>query len=284
MSEFYNRVYEILLDDESFIKGDESERQFRITFEVMIDYGGFVSYCDLAIFNLSDDTAGRLFKKDTKITLRCGYDQTIDSIFSGGIKNVFKERNGPDVSHHIIARGDNQPDITINRTLGVNTKIVNVIRECADAMGYPLIIVESDFDDVAPYARGYSLFGDPRVYLDKLAKVHSFSYAVDKGRLVVTRDSGFQPGTPHLVSQFTGMEGIPEITEVGCDVDIRLNPVVRIGGRIDIQSELVTFNFNNVYYQNLPEQAGSGVYRVFKIRHSGDSHGDNWRTRITGNR
>ncbi len=284
MSEFYNRVFEILIDDELFIQEQPVERQFQVSFEITVDYGGFISYCDIAIANLSDDTATALFKKGSKIALRAGFDETIDFIFVGKIRNSFKERNVGTVLHRIIARGNDQPDKTINTTLGVNTKLVAIIKACADSMGFPLVITEKDFDDIPPYSRGYILHGDPRVYLDRLAKTHGFSYVVDKNRLIVTKNDSFQPGAPFEVSQFTGMIGIPEITEVGCDVSLSLNPSIRIGSRIDIQSELVTFNFNNIYFNELPEQAGSGIYRVFKIRHTGDNHSDNWRTRITGNR
>lgn len=284
MSKYYNRVYEILVDDEVFIKEESIERQFHISFNITIDYGGYISYCDLAISNLTDTTAAKIFKKGAKIGFRVGYDETIDFVFIGKIRNVFKERNVGTTVHRIIARGNDKSDKTINTTFGVNTDIIEIIKACATSMGFPLVITKTDFDDIAPYSRGYVLHGDPRVYLDKLAKTHKFSYVVDKNRLIVTRNNSFQPGVPFEVSQFTGMVGIPEITEVGCDVSLTINPAIRIGSRIDIQSNLVTFNFNNIYFQDLPPQAGSGIYRVFKIRHTGDSHSDSWLTRITGNR
>ena len=77
------------------------------------------------------------------------------------------------------------------------------------------------------------------------------------------------------------MEGIPEITEQGCDVSLRLSPKVKIGGRIDIQSELRTFNFSNLYFQDIPENAGKGIYRVFRLTHVGNTKGDDWTTKVT---
>ena len=48
-SEFFNREYEIFVNDEPFI----TDKNFRVIFRVTHDYGGFVSYCDLSIYGLS---------------------------------------------------------------------------------------------------------------------------------------------------------------------------------------------------------------------------------------
>jgi hypothetical protein len=250
----------------------------------MLDFGGFISYADIGIYNLRNESVSKLLKRDAVITIRAGYQETIDTIFQGKINNTFKERSGPDTIARIIARGGSQPKGSINKTLGKNAKLTDIIAACANSLGYPLVINSDDFASVPPYPRGYVLNGDPRVYLDSLAQAHGFSYIVDNERLIVTGNESFRDGEPFIVSQFSGMEGIPEITEVGCDVSVRLSPKVRIGGRIDVKSELATFNFSNLYFQNIPENAGAGIYRVFKVEHVGDSWGDKWTTQITGYR
>lgn len=278
------RLFEILINDRTFI-APTSGRQFRIQFDVVIDFGGFNTYMDLRIYNLTESTAARAFERETTIGLRAGYDTAIDYLFSGKIRNVFKERNGPDTITRIIARGGTSfAKPTINETYDKNANVTQLIRACADALGYPLVIDQNQFTDIDPYIRGSVLVGDPTKKLDELAQTHNFSYVLENNRIVVVRNGSFRQGQPTLISESTGMEGIPEITEVGCDVSVRLNPRLKIGGRIDIQSDLRTFNFSNIYYQDIPASAGSGVYNIFKLEHSGDSWGDDWTTRITGNR
>jgi len=283
MTSYTNRRWEVIIDDQQFI-APTAGRQFKITFEILQDFGGFVSYCDLAIYNLSADTANNAFKKGDKIAFRAGYQDTIDSIFIGTIKNILRERRGPNTITRLICRGGRQADESkqINETLGVNTRITDIIKACGKALDYPIVIEDSQFADIDPYPRGYVLNGDPRVYMDNLAKTHDFSYIVENERMIVVRNNAFRQGDVHVVSQFTGMESIPEITEVGADVIIRLNPRIRIGGRYRIESELATFNFSNLFFQNVPESAGKGEYRIFKLAHSGDSFGDTWSTKITG--
>lgn len=276
------RLFEVLLDNESFIAENET-RQFRIVFTITIDFGGYNSYCDLAIYNLSESTEAKLIKQGTPIGLRAGYSDAIDYIFLGKIQNAFKERNGPDRLLRIIARGgtqDTKP--TINKTFGKNAKIVEMIEACCTSAGYPPVIDSDQFSSIEPYARGKVLSGDPLRQLDALAQTHDFSYVLENDRIVIVKGEEPRQGEPHIVSLETGMEGIPEITETGCDVKVRLNPKIKIGGKIDIQSELKTFNFSNLYYQDVPPNAGSGEYKIFKLEHTGDSYGDDWNTRITG--
>lgn len=276
------RLFEVLINDQTFI-APTTGRQFRVVFTISIDFGGYNTYADIAFYNLSESTAAKVFKRETTIGLRAGYDNNIDFIFSGAIRNVFKERNGPDVITRVIARGGNlftKP--TINQTFGPNVPVLDLIKACCTATGYPIVITDEDFADIPPYARGYVLSGDPARELDVLAQAHNFGYVVENNRIIVVRGGKFRKGNPFVVNERNGMVGIPEITEAGCDVDVRLNPKIKIGGRIDIQSVFRTFNFSNLYYQDIPPSAGSGIYNVFRLEHIGDSYGEDWTTRITG--
>lgn len=282
MRRFYSRVWELAIDDKTFIASTEG-RQFRMVFNILIDFGGSISYADIGIYNLSSDTASKAFKTGSNVSIKAGYPDTIDFIFKGRITNILYERQGPDTITRLIARGGSQPDTqSVNKTLGENVKLIDIIKELATAMGYPIVINENDFVNVPPYIRGKVLYGDPRQYLDELANTHKFSYLIENDRLIVVADNSFRDGNPFIISESTGMEGIPEITETGSDVSLRLTPKVKIGGRIDIQSEFKTFNFSNAYFQNIPPAAGTGIYRVYRIVHTGDTYGDTWTTKVTG--
>lgn len=285
MSDYNNRRWSINLNGEPFIVATGG-RQFKCVFEILYDFGGFTSYADVAIYNLSADTANKALKAGTPISFRAGYEESIDNIFAGTIKNVLRERRGPDTITRLICRGGKltEDQAQINQTLGKNARVTDIIKACIKAMGYPAVIDDDQFSDVDPYASGYTLAGDPRVYLDNLASAHGFSYVIENERVIVVRNGSFRQGDVHVISQFTGMEGIPEITELGVDVTVRLNPKIRIGGRARIESTLATFNFSNLYFVDIPESAGQGTYRIFRISHTGDTWGDAWSTKITGYR
>lgn len=281
MSRFYGRRWELFVDNTLLMQGG-SDRQFKIEFEVLVDFGGYQSYADINIYNLTDDTAQQIFRRGKSLGLRAGYIDAIDFIFRGTIRNVLKERRGPDRVTRIIAYGGSLPDRTINQTLGRNTRITSIIQACAESMGFPLLINNNDFTDIPAYARGYVMNGDPVKILESLAATHGFSWVVENNRLVVVGAGSNRTGAPYIISQANGMEGIPLITEVGVDANVRMTPKIRIGGQVDVRSELATFNFSNLYFQNVPENAGSGIYNVQKLRYTGDTHGDAWTVTVTG--
>lgn len=276
-----SRLFEVLIDNVTLIE-PTTGRQFRIVFEIVIDFGGAASYADISIYNITNDTAQKIFKKGSLIGLRAGYVDNIDFIFKGEIVNIFRERDGASIITRIVARSRIDNTTNINQTLGKNAKLTAIIKACAGVMGYPLVIKESDFANIQNYPRGYTLNGDPRVYLDELSKTFKFSYVIENERLIVTLDDKVRDGDVFQVSRYTGMEGIPIVTEIGVDVDVRLNPKINIGGRFKVESEFASFNFSNIYFQDVPSQAGKGVYKVQRITHSGDSWGDTWTSAITG--
>lgn len=281
MPNFINRRYEISIDDQVFITGGEG-RQFRVTFEILHDFGGFNSFCDIAINNLTYSTAAKAFKKGSKISIRAGYEDFEDIIFTGFVKNILRESANPGIITRIVCKSGTVEPKSINKTMGVGVGVVTAFKEIAAAMGYPLIINSSDFADTPKFKTGKSLNGDPRAILDEMANSYGFNYIVENGKLIIVKNGKTRNTTPHIVSQFTGMEGIPEITEIGVDVVVRLEPKLKIGGVITIESKFKTFNFSNIYYQDVKESDGTGNYKIMKIAHSGDSHGDTWSTRITG--
>lgn len=279
MSEIFGRRWSLSVGGVTLIEQTE-DRQFRVTFNILIDFGGSNNYADIRIYNLSESTANKAFKKGARIVFEAGYVDTVDTVFIGNVKNILRERQGADTITRLICRSEQYSGF-INQSFGAGVDVVTLIKACADALDYPYVITDSQFNDVPSYTGGYSLQGDARVLLDKLAVTHGFNHTVENGRRIILRNGYERNTSPLVVSQFTGMEGIPQISEVGADVKMRLNPKLRIGGTIDIQSNLKTFNFSNIYFQDVPESAGTGIYKIQQISHEGDSWGDAWTSSVT---
>ena len=273
-----------MIDGDALIQAEAfGDPQFKIVFTITIDFGGSVSYGDISIYNLSQSTADKAFKRGSSVGLRAGYRDAIDYIFNGRIVNILRERDGNNTITRLIARGGSQDDKkSIEQTFGENTPLVDIIKACAGAMGYPLVIDDSDFSDVPLYIRGYVLNGDPRVYMDKLSDQWGFQYTIDNEKIVVVGKGSSRQGSNIVVSEATGMESIPEVTENGVDVTTRLNPKLKIGKKIDVVSEFRALNFSGAFFREIPESAGAGTYKIYRLIHSGDSWGDAWSTKITG--
>lgn len=280
MSKFFDRRFEIIINNDVFIEA-MAGRQFKIEFNVVHDFGGFNSFCDLSIYNLTPSTSLKAFQRGGEIILKAGYSDNYDVIFKGSIKNILRESAYPGVLTRLICVGGTIEGKSINQTLGVKASVVMAIEHIATELGYPLVINKNDFSGLN-FPRGKTLNGDPRVLLDSLANDYEFKYVIENNKIVIVKDGSVRESGARIISQFTGMEGIPEITEIGVDVVTRLEPQLKIGGVVQVESQFKTFNFSNIYFQDVKNSDGTGTYKILKITHSGDSYGDSWSTSVSG--
>lgn len=287
MSQYYDRRYEILVDGKPFISATDGPT-FRCAFDVSINPSDTQSTADIRIYNLNDNSTGKVLKRQRTITLRAGYVETIDTIFTGTIINTFQEREGPSVITRLLCKAAQLPADrgTISASFGAGVTVMDLLSALAGAMPQVLLADERQFADIPPYPRGYTLNGDIRTCLDALAYAHKFSYIFFNGALIVDRGGYERYGSERIVSRYTGMEGVPEITGgelgVGCDVSVRLDPKMRINGKFKIRAEFATFNTGNMFFTEIPELKSLGTYNILSITHNGDTHGDTWSTRLSG--
>lgn len=284
----YKRIYTIKSGKNklnSFID-ISTGRQLRVVFNILVDWKGFRSLLDLSLYGLSKESAS-IISSHNQIAFSGGYEDRTALLFHGEIINVQKERHGPDAVTRIYARSGpaGLAKSTISKTLGEGAPLPEVIKACADAMSLPLIV--NGIEPGVAFSGGYTLFGDPKKHLAELSKTHRFDWVVENNKLVVVGNKSKRPGKAHRISMLTGMEGSPEITgggktEVEAKVKVRLNPGIKIGQLFEIISEYPRANFSGVYYNNIPKTVGEGTYKVHRIEHSGDSHGDEWSTKLTG--
>jgi len=284
MPKYANRVYEVGVNDSPIVSGSGS-RMLKLDFVVTVDFGGFTSYGNFKITNITEKTAAN-FKRGEQIYIKCGYEESQDTIFKGSIRNVFRRREGTETITEIFATGGaiEEKRKFINIGLGQGSKVTDALSAIAAALEIPIIFDDAHFSDSQPFIGGYTMTGDPMTHLKQLAKSYGFSYAVENGRLIINKNGQSRAGTIHEISMFTGMEGIPEITEVGVTVSTRLNPKLKIGAQIEIKSNSQSINYSNVYFQDVPDTAGKGLYTIYKLVFSGNTHGSAWTSKIIGYR
>lgn len=285
MSNFYHRQFELFISnrDIPFIAAT-NERQFKLTFSILLDWGGFNSYADIAIYNLSKDTEGQVFKKGEYVGFRAGYEDTIDYIFKGEIVNIIREKLGSNTITRLICKGGvlSQEKSTINKSFERDVTIQELCRACAEALGFPITLNDNDFPETSPYIHGYHLTGDPKVKLNQLAKSHKFKWLIESEKIIIVGNNSYRKGDIVTVSASNGMVGVPEITEIGADAIVKLNPTLRMGGQFEIKSEFAQVNYSNVYFQDVPETLGQGIYTIKRLQFDGDTYGDTWDTKISG--
>ena len=281
--------------DKTFIRFNNAREQnareneysdLKMTFNVTVDSGGYITYLDLSLFNLSDATMNELSRIETKyespkIILGAGYyGDFYGIVFDGFIKNHIKTRRGTDTVYRLL--GTTYRPRTMNLTLGKNTILNQIIPVLAKQMKVTADFDPKQFEKEPAYPSGYNMQGDPDQILRKLAKTHNFQYVNDRGRLYVHRADVPSPKGTVLIDVKKGMEGSPEITETGCVVTTRLNFEPTIGGKFQVVSSFAEVNYTGQYFTKFNEKMFDKTYNVLKLEYMGDTHGDLWSTRITG--
>ncbi|MCW6550322.1 lytic transglycosylase domain-containing protein [Yersinia ruckeri] len=279
------RLWSMDIDGDPFILQSDGH-QFRVTFDVTVTPADTLSFADIRLYNLAKTTA---ITQGTAIIFRAGFTNAVDSIFSGYVTNVFREREGASVVTRLLCKsGDAREDRgSAQGSYGPNVMLVDILKDLAWSWPRQLDIDESQFEDVPPFTSGYVSDGDIPTILNKLAYAFDFEWLQDRGRLVVTRKNKQRTGVMTEVSQFTGMVGIPEVTRgpdgIGVFIVNTLNPYFRINGRINVKSEFSTFNTGNMFVSQMSGDAqASGEYNIFALRHRGDSWGNQWVSEIDG--
>lgn len=280
------RVWSIDINGQPFIGEQSGRRQFRCAFDVTVSPGNALSFADIRLYNLDK---GSTVAQRSSIVLRAGYTDSVDSIFIGYVTNVLREREpgSPEIITRLICR-NGQPATdraSAQISFGQNARVEEVLRALARAWPVPIDIDNAQFADDPVFTSGYVVDGDIVSALSDLAYAYKFDWVLEGGRLVITKPELPRSASPIRVDQFSGMIGIPEVTRgpdgIGVFVATQLNPFARINSVIDVESEFATFNTGNLFIAELSGDASAnGEYNVFSIRHSGDSHTDQWRTEL----
>lgn len=283
-----SRVWSMDINGEPFISPQVGLRTFRVAFDIQISPGDTLSLADIRIYNLLKTTS---IQQGSSIVFRAGFEDAYDTIFTGYVTNIMRERDPGSaeiVTRLVCKSGDPVKDRgSAQGSYGKGTHIVDVLRDLARSWPVQLDIDESQFADSPLFTSGYTTNGDIPSILFDLAYAYDFEWVQERGRLIVTRRSMPRTVAPTLINQFTGMQGIPEVTRgpdgLGVFVSFKLNPYFRVNGTITIQSEFTTYNTGNLYFTELGGDAtANGDYNIFALRQRGDSHGNLWSTEIDG--
>lgn len=208
------------------------------------------------------------------------------TLFTGTITNVFRERDGANVVTRILCRsGDNTNDTGVaNASYSQGVTLFDVLTDLARSWGKRLVVDKAKSQTLV-MTSGYVTDGDITREMNVLAKSYGFLWTNFNGQLSVTFPTDARTTAKHLISQSTGMIGMPEISGGNegafVDVGVRLNPFMGINDQIEIDAQYQTFNTGNAFVTHT-EAFASGLWNILALRHRGDNWGDIWRVDVNG--
>ena len=257
----------------------------RIVFKTKKSDAQTPNTAEIRVYNLAPETAKKIRQEFKTITLQAGYEANYGVIFTGNIKQVrFGRESGTD-TYIDIAAGDGDDAYNfavVNTTLAAGAKQSDQIAAAGTAMsgkGVGLGYVAETGPAALP--RGKVMYGMARDYLRQSAEASSTSWSVQDGKLQIVSLTGTLPNQAVLLNSKTGLVGTPEQTNDGIKARCLLNPLLKIGGKVQIDEKDVAEaklpDTEKDSTANKPADISSdGVYRVLTIEHSGDTRGNDW--------
>jgi hypothetical protein len=222
----------------------------------------------VTIYNLAEGSRAALEEPGLTLQLAAGYVDTMANIFVGDVENASSRREGTSWVTTIEARDGSRGlrETVINRAWAGDTRLSDVVDHIIAESG----LSRGPISGVAgvTLSDGIVVVGSPRKALEKALRGRGLTWSVQNGAVQIHPATDAAQSLVPLLGPSTGLVGSPEVRRETTDAGVAtatltarslLQPTITAGGRIKIESA-----------------DRSGVYRVAKLTHVGDTEGGEW--------
>jgi baseplate hub protein gp41 len=265
--------------------------QLHITFDTTQTIQEGFWYCDISIYNLNPQTLNTLITQGMKVTLGAGYQilggitTTMDVIFEGTIlQPIWTRENGTDtkLTLHCVCGLIEVSNNFIAQTIAGGLSQRQIVARMASTCHFPLNSDDVDPLSTTTVSRASTFFGPPADAFQEIADDNNANLWFSDQALHI-RELRQQTDKPTIMySPNTGLIGTPQQTQDGVEMKMLLDPKITLMTQIQLQQGVVINqlqrNFNTL--PTILDQ--NNVYIVGRVRHYGDSRGNDWYTEITG--
>ena len=203
------------------------------------------------IYNLAPANAERIYERGESITIQAGYPSTIATIFDGSVQRPRRHRQElAHITHmtlgdqvHNIARLGGETTRSYDGPVSVRQVAQDIVADMGLVVG-PL--------DAIPGGATITNFvwnGPSQVGLTVATKRFNVKWFEDDGviRFRAIDNAQPQPDAPTVtITPDTGLVGTPQETDEGAEVVMFLNPQVKRGGIMNVQSSALSGRFRTV--------------------------------------
>lgn len=245
----------------------------RIRFRVERSLTKTPNQADIYLYNMAAATRTDLETKPLTVQLDAGYDDVARLLFIGDLHFGMSQQQPPDWETLLqVGDGDRAYNhARCNRSYPAGTTVRTVLQNAASSMGLTLPKnLDSDPALDTKFVRGSASHGPVRDELTRLLAPYGYHWSVQNGKLQVLRDDEVSSVNPRPIDQDHGMIGSPEF---GSPPKSGKPPHMRV--KMLLYPELTPGDL-----VQLTSISKNGKFRIEKVRHSGDTHGDDWTTEI----
>lgn len=255
--------------------GEELEvTQLRMKFKITRDFSKHPNNCEVHLYNLAPNTRADFDIKPLSLQLNAGYDGINRLLFVGDVRFAMSKQDGTDWET-MLQLGDGArtyANARVKKQYAAGTTYRQALTDCAKSMGLvlpPALAKDSQLD--RPFNAGHVAYGPARDELDRLFSTFGYQWSIQNGVLrVLTDEQVVTPVEAVVISEEQGMIGSPEFgspPKSGKPPHVRVKlllwPELAPGDKIQLKSK-----------------AKSGFFKIIKVEHEGDTHGEPWFTTV----
>lgn len=266
---------------------------------------------DARVYNLKKETINKISQLEfTTVTLLAGYPGNVGRLFKGNIVQFRNGRRNQLDSYVDITASDSDEAYNfapIAATIKAGSKpgsVASAIQSAFAGVSQAQKITQGYAPNFKPdgLVRGRVLFGMARDEARAFANQNNCKWSLQDGAVTYIPWVSYVPGGQiPVISVSTGLISVPEQTQAGISIRILLNPSIKIGQLIRLDSQINQFRFNldypsqinstaialqNKLAPNIGPSTGNpadqqGLYYVMVANHTGDTREQNWYTDLT---
>lgn len=239
----------------------------RLVFSADKSIEGGLNTCTIRVYNLSPSNREALTKdvaqqKSIPLQLRVGYEATMHTVFKGSVYRGSSFREGPDLITELEGKDgyyDHRYSFT-SRTVTNKKQALNGILQDMPNTTEGKITAQTEIQ------RPKVLVGRSTRLIDEILGAGETWYIEDE-KLYVLKDDEVVGSFRPVVSAESGLLSTPTREFSLVTFETLMNPSLKIGGLCELQT--VTAPHLN------------GVYKIWSMSHSGDTHGADWKQKCT---
>jgi hypothetical protein len=274
----------------------------RIKFSVKQTDSQSPNTADIRVYNVSQETAlsmlinlnppsGISFSTPGRVVLQAGYQANFGVIFQGNIKQIILGRETATDTYVDIVAGDGHLAYNyaiVNQTIAAGSLPMDQVNAATTSMSpYGTTLGYVSPQQLSRLPRSKVMYGNARNYLRAIGQNQGQTWSIQNEKITFIKKTSYLPGTAVILTSKTGLIGTPQQTNEGVNVKILLNPIIKVGGRINIaEATIQNFKINQTNVNSpaniAPPLTQDGTYYVLTLDHTGDTRGVEWYTNILG--
>ena len=262
MATLYGRQWSLTI-------GDRQWTDLRVVFEINRNLTKHPDPAVITVYNLAQLTRSGFYQGE-QVRLVAGYGDAAGLIYAGTLTGLTPQRDGADYGVTLSCRdGDAAYRATVRQSYSAGAPLQLVVDRLAAAMGLG-VSAGSRASLAGKSTRGpLAQVGYAQSALQSVLQPFGLRYTMIDGSIVIVTDNGATDEQAILLTPSSGLIGSPE------PMTDKAPPIGAIVKRLRLTS-LLQPGFVPGRRVSLQGVQYAGIYRVDRLIHKGDSHGQEW--------